>query len=94
VLKIDTAKLLEQYSNSLSLSPINSGSTIYKPQPRGKQTFLRMEDYPFAERKKKRGVANAIAEMCIEHTVPNLAEFVIRAYQMTGNQVGDVLFER
>lgn len=94
VLKIDTAKLLGQYSNSLALSPINSGSTIYKPQPRGKQTFLRMEDYPFAERKKKRGVANAIAEMCIEHSVPNLAEFVIRAYQMTGNQVGDVLFER
>jgi hypothetical protein len=53
-----------------------------------------MEDYPFAERKKKRGVANAIAEMCIEHSVPNLAEFVMRAYQMTGNQVGDVLFER
>lgn len=94
VLKIDTAGLVGQYSNTMSLSPINSGSTIYKPQPRGRQTFLSIEDYPFAERKKKRGIPNAIAEMCIQRSVPNLEDFVLLVYRMTGNQIGDVLFQK
>lgn len=94
VLKIATAGLVGQYSTSLSLSPINSGSTIYKPQPRGRQTFLSIEGYPFSERKKKRGIANAIAEMCVERGVPNLADFTVRACRMTGPEIGDVLFEK
>jgi hypothetical protein len=94
VLSIDTKLLVGGYSQVLRLSPINSGSTIYKPQPRGAQTFQLIRDYPFEERRKKRGVANAIAEMCVDYRVPNLADFVIRVIRMKGPTETNTIFEK
>lgn len=94
VLTVDTQQLVAQYSKTLRLSPINSGSTIYKPQPRGRQTFQLIPDYPFDVRKKKRGLANAIAEMCIDYSVPNLGDFVVRVVRMNGSTETDLVFER
>src|SRR5882724_8227425 len=39
VLSVDTAKFLARHSREVTLSPINSGSTLYKAQPRGRETF-------------------------------------------------------
>jgi integrase len=54
VITVDTASLLERYMNEITLSPINSGSTLYNPQPRGRRTFSALSDYPFIDRRKKR----------------------------------------
>jgi hypothetical protein len=94
VLTIDTQQLVARYAEALRLSPINSGSTIYKPQRRGAHTFQLMPNYPFDERKKKRGVANAIAEMCVDYSVPDLGNFVIRVVRMKGPTETDTIFER
>lgn len=51
VITLDTRKLLERYSEKITLSGINSGSTYFDPQkytgpkPRGKSTFQLIEDY-------------------------------------------------
>ena len=94
VLTIDMQQLVARYSERLRLSPINSGSTIYKPQPRGRQTFKQMRDYPFEERRKKRGVPNAIAEMCVDYSVPDIEDFVVRVVRMKGPTETDSIFER
>jgi len=94
VLTVNTQQLVTRYSEMLRLSPINSGSTIYKPQPRGTHTFQLLPDYPFDERKKKRGLANAIAEMCVDYSVPDLQNFVVRVVRMTGSNETDLIFQR
>lgn len=52
VLTVRTDTLVAAHRDRILLSPINSGSTIYKPQPRGEDTFLPIADYPFDAWKK------------------------------------------
>jgi hypothetical protein len=76
VITVDTAALMQKYAGQIVLSPINSGSTICNPRPRGKQTFLSTEDYPHEERRKLRGIANAVAEVAVRYAIPDLRDFV------------------
>ena len=78
VLTIDTQKLLTAHSDRTVLSPINSGSTLFRPSPRGLDTFLPLDDYPFLERKKKRGIKDAVAELAVRYRVPDISKFVVR----------------
>jgi hypothetical protein len=93
VLTIDTHRLLSVHSERIRLSPINSGSTIYRPKARGRDTFLSLRDYPFDERKRARGVRNAIAEMCVDYSVPDIADFVVRVAHMRGSEEIEILHE-
>lgn len=50
VITIDTRRLLRQYANEITLSPINTGSTFPRknhdsPEPRGRGTFKRIPEY-------------------------------------------------
>jgi hypothetical protein len=91
VLTIDTAKLLSQYHAKVTLSAINSGSTLYNPQPRGKDTFLKLNDYPFKERKKMRGIANAVAEFAVDHGLHDIKNYVVRVERRKGVKVLEVI---
>ena len=93
VLTVDTTQLLAVYRDRIRLSPINSGSTIYRPQRRGRSTFRRLRDYPFEERRRLRGVKNAIAEMCVDSGVPDVANFVVRVAHMRGPTETEVILE-
>src|SRR5688572_17159622 len=55
LLTIDTRSLVTAHEDEIRLSPINTGSTMRRPQPRGAQTFMRLQDYPFEERRRSRG---------------------------------------
>ena len=94
VLTIVTAALLSRHVDKIALSPINSGSTIFKPQPRGQDTFLPITDYPFDHWSKKRGVGDAIVELAVEYSVPDISELVLKVEQVHGDTVTAVLFER
>jgi len=93
VLTLDTASVLNRHADKIVLSPINSGSTIYKPQPRGKKTFLPIADYPFDWWSQKRGVSQAVVELAVEYSVPAINELVLRVEQLHGNTMTAVLFE-
>jgi len=94
VITVDTERLLANRLDNIRLSPINSGSTIYKPQPRGRDTFLPLNQYPYEERQKKRGIKHAVAELCVEYSVTGMGEIVTRVCHMEGPLEMEVIYER
>ena len=94
VLHIDTAALLDRHAARITLSSINSGSTIYNPRPRGSTTFLPIGDYPFEERRRARG-KDAIVELAVDHSVPDIADVLVRVERRrAGGEIEKVLWER
>lgn len=77
IISVDTASLLDEHFDSVALSPINSGSTIYTPQPRGIGTFQAVADYPWEHYRKKRGRQKAIAEVTVGYGVPNVMRHLV-----------------
>ncbi len=55
--------------DSFEFSAINSGNTMRKAALRGSSTFLKASDYPFQERRKRRGLGDAIAEVTYPYAV-------------------------
>lgn len=84
VITLDTASMLKVHLDEITLSPINSGSTLYNPVPRGSATFLPLHEYPFAERKKKEGIGGAVAELAVYYSVPDVLEHVTRVERRKG----------
>ena len=94
VLTLDTAEMLRRHAQHVTLSPINSGSTIFKPQPRGAATFRSIADYPFEERRRGRHISNAVVELVADYSIPDVKDFVIRVEERNGPTVVDILYER
>lgn len=78
VMTVDTKHLLEKHCKNVVLAPINSGATVFKPQPRGRDTFLPLDQYPFDEWNAKRRGNQPIVELAVRHSVPDIADFIIR----------------
>ena len=92
VISVNTALLLQRHQRLASLSPINSGSTIYRPVPRGIATFRPFNRYPYEHRRRTRGIAGAIAEIAFEYSVPDVGTFVRRVERRQGNRIREVIF--
>lgn len=86
VLTLDTGELLRRHGGRVRLSSINSGATLYNPLPRGADTFLPIEAYPFEEWRRKRGRGKEIAELTVDYAVPDVAEMVLRAEHRRGEE--------
>ncbi len=84
VLTLDTASLVAANRDKVRLSPINSGATIYNPTPRGQNTFLPIEDYPFEERRKTRQLQNAVVELTVLGGVSDIEEYAISVHSVDG----------
>jgi hypothetical protein len=80
ILEIDAAPIFEKYADAITLSPIFSGSTLFNPRPRGKNTFSRIPDYPYAERPHD----NRVTEVAIDYSVPDISKYVRRVVEMQG----------
>jgi hypothetical protein len=63
VFSFDTQAFVDRFGDLIELSPINSGNTMRNAVPRGSTTFSPMSEYPFHERRKQVGLANAVAEV-------------------------------
>lgn len=94
VMTIDTASLLAQHADRVTLSPFNSGSTLYNPPSRGPNTFRPIAEYPFEERRKMRGIANAFAELAVDYSVPDLLAHTLVAERRRQDEILEVLFSR
>lgn len=68
VLAVDTTRLLARYGQRVWLSPINSGSTLYRPAARGRGTFRRPDEHPPERR---------VAEVAVEYAVPDIRDLVL-----------------
>ncbi|HEX3754700.1 MAG TPA: hypothetical protein VHV26_06455 [Rhizomicrobium sp.] len=87
VLVLDTAGLVTRYEKRIRLSAINSGSTIRNALPRGLKTFLPIAEFPFAERAKRRALADNVVELVIDHSVPDVATSVRTVWEVRGPDV-------
>jgi hypothetical protein len=88
VLTVDTASLVAAHHDRIRLSPINSGATQWPSAPRrGRDTFLTIEDYPYAERRRGRGVADAVAELTVVGGVADIADHVVDVQRRRGSDV-------
>jgi hypothetical protein len=94
ILKVDSRRLVAKYRETVLLSPINSGSTLYKPVRRNIGTFSALHTYPFEERRKMRGAADAVAEVAFARSTPDISEYVGRVERRRGSQVLGVVWER
>jgi len=93
VITVDTAALVERDSTRIRLSPINSGSTLYNPRPRGSKTFMLIEEYPFEERRRARG-KDAIVELAVEGGIEQVEQVAVRAERRRcGGVIEEVLWE-
>ncbi len=77
VLTVDTRELLARHRSDVVLAPINSGNTARRAQPRGLQTFLPLDRYPFASWSARRRGREPVVELAVHHAVPDIAACVI-----------------
>ena len=71
---IDSRRLIENYFDKIKLSPINSGSAMWVPQPRCPNTFKVFENYPWEQRKKCG--EGAVAKLCVPDKIEDIANYV------------------
>lgn len=93
VLTVSTQKLLERHNADVLLSPINSGSTLFNPVPRGLRTFLPMDQYEFEFWKRRRSAKGAVVELAVTHSVPDIAALAIRVQHREGGEPDETIWE-
>lgn len=93
VITVDTAALLRRHADRVLLAPINTGSTIMKPQPRSPDTFQPIAQYDFGGWNRKRKGREPVVELVAEYAVPDLKDFVLRAEHVEGGKTTEVLWE-
>jgi len=84
VLTIDTRRFAAAYEREITLCAMNSGNTVPFAQKRGKESFMKMNDYPF-EARRKRGAYWAVAEVAVNSDIPDVLDFVLSANYMTSD---------
>jgi hypothetical protein len=93
IIEVDARRLLADYRNHIWLCPINSGSTLFNPQPRGRTTFARIEDYPFRHWATRRGSRRkAVTELAVDHAIRNVNLYVRRVTRCKACEPAEVIF--
>jgi hypothetical protein len=99
VLEVDTKELLRRCGDSVMLTPMNTGTTSPMAHPRGLATFQPPHKYRFElNRKRKGGPRKAIVELTVNHSVPNISDFTVRAthrrYEDGRAPITEIVFAR
>jgi hypothetical protein len=94
VLELDAKALVEAYRDKITLSPMNSGCTKPVAHPRGRDTFLRINDYPYNHWRTRRRRGERVVELCVPDRVPDARRFVRRAVRTRGSAELELLYER
>lgn len=77
VLTLDTLRVATEFSQSITLAPMNTGNTRPIAHKRGLQTFSRLADYPFQSRLKRH--LEGVVELAVEGGIRNVMDLVIEA---------------
>jgi Family of unknown function (DUF7002) len=87
VISVPTDQLLQKHGERITLCPINSGSTIYRPVERSPSIFYRVSDFPFQERRLGRPIENTIVELAVEYSVANITDIAILVEHWHGEKI-------
>lgn len=86
VLVLDTAEMVSRYLERIELAHMNTGATAYVPQPRGRDTFKRLVDYPYDERRRKYGRADAIKEVTVLGGIDDIGAVLVEVHPVDAMQ--------
>ena len=92
VIEVSARALVEAHRERIWLCPMNSGCTKPYPHPRDENTFRRILDYPYIHWRKRRAPGERVVELAVDYSVPDIAQFVIRAIRMQGGRQLDTLW--
>ena len=92
VIEVNTRALVEGYRSRIWLCPMNSGNTFPMPHPRDESTFLKIADYPYQHWRQKRSPGERVVELAVDHSVPNIFQYVTRVVVMRGTEVEQELY--
>ncbi|MCY4304934.1 MAG: hypothetical protein OXC62_09200 [Aestuariivita sp.] len=92
LLVVDTAKLIDRHCDKIRLSRMNSGATKPVPHPRDLNLFKTFEEFSFDDYRKRRGVKNAIAEVCVINQVRDIKDLVVDVRTVTLDDLDNIEF--
>ena len=93
VICVDTRELVARHGPRVNLSPINTGAAFApSAAPRGSGTFQSIEDYPLDEMVRRRGKKNAIVELTVTWSVPDIQRMTLRVERRCGLETEAVLW--
>lgn len=92
VLVVDIRSLVGRHRGAITLSPMNSGNTRPYPHPRGLDTFLSIEEYPYADRKARR--LETVVELAVDYSVPDIADHVVQVFATSCGGDRSLIWER
>ena len=91
VLVVDAKALVGLEQDNIRISEINSGCTKPMPWRRDMTLFKRFAEYPFEHRRKKYGLARAVAEVCVVDRVERIAKATLDVKRGTADEVIEAL---
>jgi len=95
VLDLDTESIVESYAGNIRLTGMNTGATIFpSAPPRGAESFMTISDFPFAQRRRARKLADTVVELCVIDGVDNIEDHVVRVERRKGADVMETVYER
>lgn len=92
VLTVDTRGLVGRHRGEITLSRINSGATSRGRGERGRSTFTRIGDYPYAPGRAHGG--NRVVEVAVDYMIKDIRQFVVRVEERRGNKTIRRLWKR
>ena len=94
ILQVDTARLMAQYGDTVELAPYNTGSMhVPSAPPRGPNVFVPIDSYPYDTWRAKRGKnADAVVELTVPYSVPNIEELTSRVEIWKGGEAVEIIF--
>lgn len=78
LIELDAATLVAAHRERIALCPINSGATSRFPAPRGPDTLLPIDRYPYEHWRTRRPPSERVVELSVRHGVPDVGRFVRR----------------
>lgn len=86
VVVVDTARLLARDRDAVTLCAFNSGSALYPNAPRrGPGSFAAVQAYPFDELRRRRGLRDAVVEVCVDHALGDIAGVAERVWSVAAD---------
>lgn len=93
ILTVDTASLIAANHGRVMLSSINSGATLYVPQPRGLKTFVAIDEFQHDAILARRSGSDAVVELVVESGVPDIRHHVLYVERVAAG-VSTILWRR
>lgn len=92
ILTVDTRSFLKRNIEKVTLSPYNSGSTIFKPVSRGNETFLPLKKFPYDGWLSKRAPQDICVELAVKYSVDDILDSLDSAKIMKCSDVLKILY--